>query len=164
LPSWPQPRPPKLQRIILFFVTGAGAGYFPWFPGTTGTLIAIPLSLALNRIAGVSLPLSLLALAAFVAIATWLCKMGEDIFRQKDCRRIVIDEIAGFLVANFLSPAELLPIVLAFLLFRLFDIIKPFPAARAERISGGLGVILDDLIAGFYAFVILRLLFFWGLL
>ena len=90
--------------------------------------------------------------------------MGEDIFRQKDCRRIVIDEIAGFLVANFLSPAELLPIVLAFLLFRLFDIIKPFPAARAERISGGLGVILDDLIAGFYAFVILRLLFFWGLL
>ena len=145
-------------------MTGAGAGYFPWFPGTAGTLVAIPLSLGLNRIAGASLPLSLLTLSAFVVIATWFCDKGEEIFQEKDCRRIVIDEIAGFLLANFFSPAELKPVALAFLLFRLFDIIKPFPAARAEKISGGLGVILDDLIAGLYAFMILRLLFFWGLL
>jgi phosphatidylglycerophosphatase A len=146
----------------LFFVTGAGAGYLPWAPGTAGTLVAIPLSLGLNRIAGASLYLAFLTLAAFIAVATWLCDKGEEIFQAKDCSKIVIDEITGFLVANFASPARLKPAILAFLLFRFFDIMKPYPARRAERISGGLGVILDDLIAGVYAFAIVRLFLSWG--
>ena len=146
----------------MFFVTGAGAGYLPWAPGTAGTLVAIPLSLGLNRIAGASLYLALLTLAAFIAVATWLCNKGEEIFQGKDCSKIVIDEIAGFMVANFASPTRLKPAILAFLLFRFFDIIKPYPARRAERISGGLGVILDDLIAGVYAFAIVRLFLSWG--
>jgi phosphatidylglycerophosphatase A len=146
----------------LFFVTGAGTGYLPWAPGTAGTLVAIPLSLGLNRIAGASLYLALLTLVAFIAVASWLCKKGEEIFQAKDCSKIVIDEIAGFMVANFASPAGLKPAILAFLLFRFFDIIKPYPARRAERISGGLGVILDDLIAGVYAFAIVRLFLSWG--
>jgi phosphatidylglycerophosphatase A len=129
-----------------------------------GTLFAIPFSFALNRTAASSLPLSLLTLAAFIAIATWFCKKGEEIFHQKDSRRIVIDEIAGFLLANFLSLPEINSTIAAFLLFRFFDIIKPFPAARAEKIQGGVGVILDDLIAGLYTFLILRLLFLWSLL
>ena len=147
----------------MFLITGAGAGYLPWAPGTAGTLVAIPLSLALNRIVDASLFLSLLTLAAFIAIATWLCNKGEEIFQAKDCSKIVIDEIAGFLVANFASPAGLKPVALAFLLFRFFDIIKPFPAARAEKLSGGPGVILDDLVAGLYSFVIVKLVLFWGL-
>jgi phosphatidylglycerophosphatase A len=146
----------------LFLITGAGAGYLPWAPGTAGTLVAIPLSLGLNRVAGASLYLALLTLIAFIAFATWLCQIGEAIFGGKDSPRIVVDEIAGFLVANFASPAELKPALLAFLLFRFFDIIKPFPAGRAERISGGPGVILDDLIAGIYALVVLRLFLSWG--
>ena len=152
---------PLERKVILFFVTGAWTGYIPWFPGTAGTLLAIPLSLALNRISEASFPLSLLTLIAFVGIAAWFCNKGEEIFQEKDSRRIVIDEIAGFLLANYLSPAEIRSIVLAFLLFRFFDIIKVFPAARAERVSGGLGVVLDDLIAGFYTFVILRLPLLW---
>jgi phosphatidylglycerophosphatase A len=124
--------------------------------------VAIPLSLGLNRIAGTSLYLALLTLAAFIAVATWLCNKGEEIFQAKDCPKIVIDEIAGFLVANFASPTRLKPAILAFLLFRFFDIMKPYPARRAERISGGLGVILDDLIAGVYAFAIIRLFLSWG--
>ena len=96
--------------------------------------------------------------------AAWFCQKGEEIFREKDSRKIVIDEIAGFLLANFLSPPELVPTAAAFLLFRFFDIIKVFPAARAERIQGGVGVVLDDLVAGLYTFLILRLLFFWSLL
>jgi phosphatidylglycerophosphatase A len=146
----------------LFLVTGAGAGYLPWAPGTAGTLVAIPLSLGLNRIAGASLYLALLTLIAFIAFATWLCQMGETIFGSKDSPKIVVDEIAGFLVANFASPPELKPALLAFLLFRFFDIIKPFPAGRAERLAGGPGVILDDLIAGVYAWVVLRLFLSWG--
>jgi phosphatidylglycerophosphatase A len=124
--------------------------------------VAIPLSLGLNYVAAGSLPWALLILIAFGTVATWLCNQGEEIFRQKDCSRIVIDEIAGFLLANFAAPARIKFTLLAFLLFRFFDIIKPFPAARAERIRGGLGVILDDLIAGLYTFVILRLLLSWG--
>jgi phosphatidylglycerophosphatase A len=125
--------------------------------------VAIPLSLALNRIDDSSLSLALLTFVAFVAIAAWLCQRGEEIFRQKDAPQIVIDEVAGFLLANFASPARLRPIIFAFLLFRFFDIIKPFPAARAEKIPGGLGVIADDLIAGLYTFVILRLLLASGI-
>lgn len=83
---------------------------------------------------------------------------------EKDSPRIVIDEIAGFVLANFLSPPQLKPTLAAFILFRFFDIIKLFPAGRAEKISGGAGVVLDDLIAGLYTFVILWLLFFGGLL
>jgi phosphatidylglycerophosphatase A len=145
-------------------VTGAGAGYLPWFPGTAGTLVALPLSLALNRIAGASLSLGLLTLAAFMLIAIWLADKGEEILGEKDSPRIVIDEIAGFVLANFLSPPQLKPTLAAFILFRFFDIIKLFPAGRAEKISGGAGVVLDDLIAGLYTFVILWLLFFGGLL
>jgi len=147
---------------LLFLITGAGAGYLPWAPGTAGTLVAIPLSLVLNRIAATAFYPALLILAAFVALATWLCQKGEEIFRGKDSPKIVVDEIAGFLVADFNSPAELKPILLAFLLFRFFDIMKPFPAGRAERIPGGIGVILDDLIAGFYALVLYRLFLSWG--
>ena len=135
----------------------------PWFPGTAGTLLAVPLSLALNRIAAASMALSLLTLIAFVMGAGWFCQKAEEIFHEKDSPRIVIDEIAGFLLANFLSPAELMPAAAAFLLFRFFDIVKVFPAGPAQRLPGGAGVILDDLIAGCYAFLVLRLLFYWGL-
>lgn len=138
-------------------------GYLPWFPGTAGTLLAIPLALALNRIAAASLPLSLLTLAAFIVGATWFCQKGEEIFAEKDPPRIVIDEIAGFLLASFLSPAGFYPMAAAFLLFRFFDIMKVFPGGRAQQIQGGVGVILDDLIAGLYTFLILRLLIFWSL-
>jgi phosphatidylglycerophosphatase A len=161
---WLPPQAPNLRQIILFFATGAGTGYIPWFPGSAGTLLAIPLSLGLNRIAGVSLPLALLTLAAFFGLATWLCHEAEAILQEKDCRRIVIDEVAGFLLANLFAPPEFKPVASAFILFRFFDIIKIFPAGRAEKISGGLGVILDDLIAGLYALTIVRLLLFWGMI
>ncbi|MGH7774845.1 MAG: phosphatidylglycerophosphatase A family protein [Candidatus Binatia bacterium] len=155
---------PYQRAAILFFVTGAGTGYLPWFPGTAGTLLAIPLSLALNRLATASWSLSLLTLIAFILIATWFCARGEEIFHQRDCRKIVIDEVAGFLLANFLSPPEVKPFAAAFLLFRFFDIMKVFPASRVEQIQGGVGVILDDLVAGLYTFFILRLLYFWSFL
>lgn len=155
----------SIQRAtLLFFITGAGAGYFPRLPGTVATLVAIPLSHGLNRMAEASLPLSILTLSTLIVSATWFCKKGEEILGEKDSQKIVIDEIAGFLCANFLSPPGLRPAAAAFILFRFFDIIKIFPARRAEKIEGGIGVILDDLIAGLYTFLVLRLLFLWSLL
>lgn len=97
-------------------------------------------------------------------MAAWFCEKGEAILGEKDSGKIVIDEMAGFLLANFLVPLKPGPLLAAFFLFRLFDIIKPFPARRAERLSGGFGVILDDLVAGVYTFFILHLLVFGNIL
>ena len=82
--------------------------------------------------------------------------------RQKDPRIIVIDEMAGFLVANFLSAPRIVPLLLAFCLFRFFDIAKVFPASKLEKLPGGAGIVLDDVTAGLYTFVVLRLLLSWG--
>ncbi len=152
------------RSIILFFATGIGAGYFPWIPGTVGTVVAIPPSVFLNRVAAASLLLSFLTLAAFIAAAVWFSGKAEEIFKAKDSNKIVIDEIAGFMVANYLSPPGISALIAAFLLFRLFDIIKIYPAAQAEKIHGGIGVVLDDLIAGLYTFLAVRLLLFAGVL
>lgn len=147
-----------MRRLILFFATGAGAGYVPYIPGTAGTLLAVPLSYLLNRIEAVSFAVSLLTLAAFVAAAAWFCERAEELLGKRDSQRIVMDEMAGFLVASFLTPFEAVPTALAFLLFRFFDIVKLFPARHAEKLRGGLGIIADDLVAGLYAFLVLRLI------
>lgn len=133
-------------------------------PGTAGTLIAIPLSLGLNRLARDSLPIALLTLAAFTLLAIWSADQAEAVFGEKDCSKIVIDEIAGFMVANFAAAPDFLPVVSAFILFRFFDIIKPYPARRAERLPGGRGVVLDDIVAGLYSFALIRLAMAWGFL
>jgi phosphatidylglycerophosphatase A len=114
--------------------------------------------------AAVSFGIALLTLATFTLLAIWVSEKSEAIFREKDSPKIVIDEIAGFLLANFLSPPAFRPIVAAFLLFRFFDIIKVPPASWAERLPGGFGVVLDDLVSAVYTFLILRLLFFLSLL
>ena len=152
------------KKITLFLVSGAGVGYIPAIPGTVGTLLAIPLSLGLNRIAAVSFPLGILTLIGFITCAMWLSSNGAAILGQKDPQVIVIDEIAGFMVAYFLAPFRWLPLASAFLLFRFFDIAKVFPASRLESLPGGSGIVLDDVTAGIYTFIILRLMFGWDLL
>jgi phosphatidylglycerophosphatase A len=152
------------QRIILFLVTGAGIGYFPRFPGTAATFITIPLSLTLNRLADVSLALAFSILVGSLVCAIWLSTKGAEILRQKDPQIIVIDEIVGFLIANFTSAPQALPLVLGFVLFRLFDVTKVFPIAKLETLPGGTGIVLDDVMAGLYTFAIVHLITWWGLL
>jgi phosphatidylglycerophosphatase A len=145
------------RRAVLFLVTGAGVGYLPRLPGTLGTLVAIPLSLALNRIAvnNFALAVSIAAGSIFCAIA--LSTQGARFLKQKDPQIIVIDEIVGFVIANFLAPPRW-PVVLAsFVLFRFFDIVKIFPTNRLEELSGGAGIVLDDVMAGVYTLVSLHL-------
>ncbi len=146
------------QSAVLFLVTGAGAGYFPRMPGTIGTLVAIPFSLALNRIAVSNFPLALLIVVGSVLCAIWLSTKGAAILKQKDPQFIVIDEIVGFLVANFFAPPRLTALLWTFLLFRLFDIIKVYPTHSLEKLPGGAGIVLDDVMAGLYTLIILRLL------
>ena len=152
------------QKVILFLVTGAGIGYFPGFPGTAATFVAIPLSLALNRLTHVSLPLAVGVLVLAVACAIRLSSRGAAILGQKDPQVIVIDEIVGFLIANFISAPDYLTLVLAFILFRCFDVVKIFPIAELETLPGGTGIVLDDVMAGLYTFAIVHLVTWWGLL
>jgi phosphatidylglycerophosphatase A len=146
------------QRTLLFLITGGGAGYFPKCPGTIGTLVAVPFSLALNRIAVNNLTIAALMLVGSILCAIWLSSKGAGIVKQKDPQFIVIDEIVGFLVANFLAPPRAAVMFSSFLLFRFFDIAKVFPTNRLERMPAGAGIVLDDVMAGVYALVSLRLL------
>jgi phosphatidylglycerophosphatase A len=127
-------------------------------------VVAIPLSLALNHLAADSPILAVLTLAAFTALGIWAADRAEAIFGEKDSSRIVVDEIAGFMIANFAAPAGVAPLAAAFILFRFFDIIKPYPAGRAERLSGGFGVVLDDVVAGLYSLAVVRIALAWGIL
>lgn len=152
------------RKVILFLVTGAGIGYFPRFPGTAATFVTIPLSLVLNQLADVSLALAVLLLIVSVGCAIWLSTQGAKILGQKDPQIIVIDEIVGFLLANFISAPHYLTLLLGFILFRFFDVAKIFPIAKLETFPGGTGIVLDDIMAGLYTFVIVRLITWWGLL
>jgi phosphatidylglycerophosphatase A len=143
--------------FILILASGGGVGFLPFVPGTLGTLIAIPLSLALNRLAAIETTTAVLALLGLVWVAIGLADRTALILGKKDPSIVVIDEIAGFALANFLTEG-MTGLFVAFVLFRFFDIAKVFPAARLETLPGGAGIVLDDIMAGLYTFLILRLL------
>jgi len=126
-----------------------------------GTILAVPISLGLNRIADA---MPLLAIGILVCATIGAIKLSTDaaeILQQKDPQIIVADEIIGFLIANFLAPFRFAPLLLSFLLFRIFDITKVYPAAKLEKLPGGSGIVLDDVLAGIYAFVIVQSLLYW---
>ncbi len=135
--------------------TWFGCGLSPVAPGTVGTLGTLPLYL-LVRGGG---PLAILATAlAVTAIGVWASGVVVTESGEEDPQRIVIDEAAGVLLALAVAPPTWLGVGLAVLLFRLFDITKPFPARRAEDLPGGWGVVMDDVFAGIWAAGVLLLL------
>jgi phosphatidylglycerophosphatase A len=133
---------------------GFGAGLSPWAPGTLGTLAAVPLYLLL---AGLPLAGYLGVLLLFFALGLWACGKTARELNAHDPSAIVWDEILGFLLTMAAAPPGWLWMALGFVLFRFFDILKPWPIRELDRrVSGGLGVILDDLLAGVMAWVVLK--------
>ncbi len=144
-----------MNRFFLVLATGFGVGYSPVAPGTLGTLIAIPVYYFLSNI---SSPIYEITLIGFFFLSVWISENAEIFFGKKDDQRIVIDEMIGFLITMLWVPKTILFVTIGFFLFRLFDILKPFPIRRLERgLKGGFGVVLDDVIAGVYANIILHL-------
>jgi phosphatidylglycerophosphatase A len=137
-----------MRKIVLFLATGAGSGYAPIAPGTAGSGVGLLLYALLIRLPGAGFAL---AVAATALVGIWAAGRAEREFGRKDDGRITIDEIAGMLVSLVALPVRLDVAVVAFFLFRLFDIVKPPPVRRLERLRGGLGVVTDDLVAGLYA-------------
>jgi phosphatidylglycerophosphatase A len=137
-----------MRIFILAAATGVGSGYSPFAPGTAGSVVGLALWWAL---VGAGPALYALVLAGLVALGIWAAGRAEQIFGRHDDGRITIDEVAGMLVSLAWLPMRPEVAGVGFVLFRLFDIWKPFPARRAERLPGGLGVMADDLVAGAYA-------------
>ena len=143
------------ERFVVLLATGFYAGYIPVASGTFGTVVAIPLCYLLSVLGPVK---GILFIGLFAGVAVWISGKAEKIFEEKDSGLIVIDEIVGFLVVMSLVPKSILTLFAGFILFRLFDILKPPPIRQAQRLPGGWGVMVDDLIAGVCANLCLRLL------
>ena len=143
----------------VWLATAGGAGYFPVAPGTAGSLVGVGFVLALSLlpvapawhvVAVVVAAVILLVLGAAAA------SKAEIFFGRVDPGQVVIDEVVGQLIALVAWPvAGWKTYVAGFILFRFFDIVKPFPAGRAERIAGGWGIMLDDVVAGTYSLLVL---------
>jgi len=140
-----------LDRVAVIIATVCGAGYSPFAPGTVGSAVTV----ALLWLIPFSRAGLLLFLVAVVVVGTWAAHRAERVIGGKDPGAIVIDEVAGMtlsVVAFPLTPSVLLA---GFVLFRVFDVVKPPPARESQRIKGGVGVMIDDLIAGLYALAII---------
>ena len=143
------------DKAIKILATGFGAGLSPVAPGTAGTLVGIMICLLCYPL---SLPFRLLFVVAISALSIYVAEQAENIYGKKDDQRIVIDEIAGFQVAMLPVAITGLHLCLAFVLFRVFDIWKPFPLNRLQRLPGGWGIVADDLGAGVYGGLVMLLL------
>jgi phosphatidylglycerophosphatase A len=154
----PQRRRPPLVATII--ATSFGAGFMPKAPGHTGTLTAVPMAWALAR-GGQAV--FVLGLALITAVGTWAAEVYVRATGKEDNQQIVVDEVAGYLLTLLLVPRSPVNLVLAFFLFRLFDIWKPQPVRWLDdHVPGGLGVMVDDLAAGVYGGLVLLALEHFG--
>lgn len=151
------------RHIIIFLASGAYLGYAPVASGTVGTLAGVAVYPLFDALREASTTLYLLTFAGWVAAAIWIAGEAEAVFAEKDSGKITVDEVAGYVAATLFVHPSAATVVVSFLLFRLFDILKPWPAYIFDReVRGGAGVVLDDVFAGFYANLLLRLSF-WAL-
>ena len=146
--------PAAVRKMVHFLAFGFGSGRVPVAPGTFGTLAAIPVYILLHS---VSLPVYAGVVVVMFVLGVWLCQVTERDLGVHDHPGIVWDEIVGYLITMVMAPAGWPWMVAGFLLFRLFDIWKPFPIRQIERrVRGGFGNMLDDALAAVYAWVALQ--------
>ena len=151
---------PSFKTIVTnpihFIAFGFGSGLSPKAPGTVGTLVAIPIYLILYPL---GLASYLILLTILIIISIYIAGKSAQLLGIHDHGGIVIDEICGYLLTMLIAPPGWLWIIVGFVLFRIFDILKPWPIGFLDRrVSGGLGIVLDDLMAGIYALLSLELI------
>jgi phosphatidylglycerophosphatase A len=152
-----------VSNLAVILATVGGIGNVPVASGTFGSLVALPLLPVLAALRDASLAGYAAVVLALVAVAIWSAGRAEEALGGHDHSRIVIDEVAGMVATGMFLPATWGAIGVGFVLFRLFDVVKPFPAGFIDgRVEGGFGVVGDDLVAGVYAgaltWLLLRLL------
>ena len=137
------------ERLVKFIATGFGVGYLPVAPGTAGSVIGVGFWWALTRLHNAWLA-SLLFVVALV-FAIWCAGAAAEAMHHPDPQSVVIDEVVAMPLAMVGLGGQWWHVVVAFALFRLFDIWKPPPVRDAQSFSGGIGIVLDDLLAAIYA-------------
>lgn len=146
------------ERAVLLVATGFFIGTVPVAPGTFGSLVGLPVCFLLSHLNFLQ---SVIFILGFILFAIGIASAAEKILKQKDPGQIVIDEIAGLMVTFAGLPFDLKTALAGFIIFRVFDILKPFPIRMLDkRVGGGYGVVLDDVLAGVYANLILRLVIY----
>ena len=142
-----------LDKVALLMATGLGSGYSPVAPGTAGSIVGLLLFLPL---AGRPWPVQLGATLVVTVLGVFAAQRVATLVARKDPGLVVVDEVAGQWITFVSLPFTPAIAVAGFLLFRAMDIVKPWPARALERLPGGLGIMADDVAAGIYAQLLLR--------
>ncbi|OFV87681.1 MAG: hypothetical protein A3J75_03010 [Acidobacteria bacterium RBG_16_68_9] len=147
------------MRVLLLAIASVGfVGYIPIASGTFGSLVAIPLLWVVDPLRQISAPAYVFGYLLLVVAACWVAGRAEALLQEHDSHKIVIDEVVGYLGATLFLQPTWRNALLAFLIFRVFDVVKPFPASYVDRrLSGGAGIVLDDVVAGLYSNLVTRL-------
>jgi phosphatidylglycerophosphatase A len=143
------------EKLITFLATGFYSGLSPFAPGTAGTLVGVFICLLCLPMPWI---LRLLFVLALLALSFYVAGEAENIYQKKDDQRIVVDEIIGLQITMLPVAINGLNLCAGFVLFRIFDILKPFPLKNLQELPGGWGVVADDVGAGIYAGAVLWLL------
>ena len=161
-----------MKYVAMFCATGAGSGFSPVAPGTAGSILAALLLAFCSTFS--SWPFILIT-TLIVIVGIWASSQAEEIVKKEDPSIVVIDEIAGMLIGVLFLPPTLITILLTLVFFRVFDIAKPYPVRQAEeggvhlagkfpqftwlsKNKGGIGIMLDDILAGIYTNIIVRII------
>jgi phosphatidylglycerophosphatase A len=154
-----------LDWMAVFLATGFGSGYSPIAPGTVGTAVAIPIYLLLEFYFQLGLLAYIVVVVLITVLGCVVAQRAGQHFGAVDAGHIVIDEIAGFLIGMVGAPPRWQSLMIGFVLFRLFDILKPWPARYFDRrVANGFGVVMDDVAAGLYVLLVMLLLKSFNLL
>jgi phosphatidylglycerophosphatase A len=146
----------SLLNPVHFFALGFGSGLAPKMPGTFGTLAALPLVVLLSYYASFSVYLIVTILVSIVGI--WICGKTAADMDVHDDSSIVWDEVAGMLITMLAVPLSWQTLLAGFVLFRFFDILKPWPISYLDKhVHGGFGIMIDDVLAGLFALCILHI-------
>jgi phosphatidylglycerophosphatase A len=145
-----------MRRLALFISTVGYVGYAPFAPGTFGSAAGVAVFYAVRSSGSVSVELA--SIVVLFAVGIWSGTLAEHHFGGVDPGPIVLDEVVGMLITLCLLPVSPLGAFVGFLVFRVLDVIKPFPSARFEKLPGGLGVMADDGMAALYGNLVMRAL------
>ena len=143
-------------RLAVFIATGGYTGYFPFAPGTVGSAVGLVVYAAI--VAANSWMVEAGAIVLLGVLGAWAGTLAENFFGGIDPRPVVIDEVVGMLITLAFIPVTVTGAIVGFFVFRVFDVIKPYPAGRFEDLPGGIGVMADDAMAAVYGNITVRLL------
>ena len=147
----------KATDYLALALATVGVGYLPLMPGTYGSLVGVGIFLGFTQLVkgNALVALVLVSIVAVTFAGIWAASRTEELSGRKDPGKVVVDEVAGQLISLFpltlFARWSIIAVIISFILFRFFDIVKPYPARRLEALKGGVGIMCDDLVAGVYA-------------